>query len=77
MRKYEMVPLGRIPELRARPDADRIGYTMPDRMFGDARVTVYNSRSALLAFCKGRHHALVKTPTDRNMIVNPNAQTDR
>ena len=70
------IPSGRLDDLRTRADADLIAYTIPVRAFGEYQVTTYKSRKALEAFCKdgSSHHALVKTPTSRNMIVNRNTQ---
>lgn len=70
------VPAGRILELTARDDAERIAYTIPTRLFADYAVKRYASRKALEAFCKpgSRHHALVKVPTHPTMVTNPNIQ---
>lgn len=71
MAKLPCMGMGRIGDLRARPDADRIGYTIRGL---DACPTVYKSRAALKAFAKGSHHALIKDPVPRNMVINPNFQ---
>ena len=70
------VPLGRLDELRTRPDAHLIAYSLGKGIFDEVTLTVYKSRKALEAFCKdgSRHHALVKTPTKPNFMVNRNTQ---
>ena len=70
------IPFGRLSELRTRPDADRIAYTVPAGIFQDYRWKVYASRAAMLAFAKAgsNHHALIKTPTRPGMIINRNTQ---
>lgn len=70
------VPLGRLDELRTRPDAHLIAYSLGKGIFDEVTLTVYKSRKALEAFCRdgSRHHALVKTPTKPNFIVNRNTQ---
>ena len=70
------VSLGRMPELRERPDADRIAYTLGPGSFDDYTLKRYASRKALEAFCKdgSRHHALVKTVVAPSMLVNRNTQ---
>lgn len=72
MAKLPCMGLGRLDDLRKRPDADRIGYTIRNGV--DACPTVYKSRTALKAFAKGSHHALIKDPVPRNMLINPNFQ---
>ena len=70
------VPLGRLGELRSRPDAHLIAYTVGKGLFDEVTLTVYKSREALEAFCKdgSRHHALVKTPVCQTRLVNRNTQ---
>jgi hypothetical protein len=70
------IPLGRIVELRTRPDADRIAYTTPYSAYGNCQVKVYASRAAMRMFCKGNHHALVKDEVDATMLVNRNFQRE-
>lgn len=67
------VPLGRLSDLHARPDADRIAYTV--RGF-DALPTVFSSRAAMLPFCKdgSAMHALRKAPVHQTMLINRNTQ---
>lgn len=70
------IPFGRIGDLRSRPDADLIAYTIPARTFADFRLKRYASRKALEAFCRdgSSHHALVKRPVHPSMLVNRNTQ---
>lgn len=69
-------PVGRLHELRAHPDAERVGVTYPRSLAADARLTLYKSRKALLAFClpDSAHHALVKDAVHPTMLVNRNTQ---
>ena len=64
------IPFGRLDDLRQRPDAERMAYTIPQGTFGDYRVKTYASRKALIAFCKpgSRHHALIKTPQSADQL---------
>lgn len=70
------LPLGRLADLRARPDAELIAYTIPVGLFAEYRLTRYASRRALEAFCRdgSAHHALVKTPTPADHVTNSNVQ---
>lgn len=70
------IPMGRLGELRSRPDADLIAYTVGKGLFDEVTLTRYKSREALEAFCKdgSRHHALVKVPTCPTRMVNKNTQ---
>lgn len=72
----KQICLGHINNLREHPEAELIALTTPERIFGDYKVTKFKSRKALEAFCKdgSKLHALVKTPTHRNMLVNRNTQ---
>lgn len=76
MARTAYVPPGRLDDWRARPDAERIAYTIGRSWDSDYRVTVYASRLAMLAFCKSgsAHHALLKTAVHPNMVVNRNTQ---
>ena len=70
------IPPGRLPDLLARPDADRIAYTVPLNIWADYPVKVYASRAEMLHFCKdgSRHFALVRTLTTRSMLTNHNTE---
>lgn len=74
--KLAYVPLGRLDEYRARPDAECIAITSPRSMREDYTAWKYPSRKALESFCKdgSQHHALVKTPVHPTMLVNRNTQ---
>ena len=67
------IPLGRLNELRSRPDAELIAYRHGRGLFDDCGLLKFKSRKALEAFLKndGPLQALVKTPTERNMLVHP------
>ena len=69
-------PVGRLDDLRARPDAELLAYTVQGSFGETARVTAYKSRKALETFCKAgsAHHALVKTPKHPNMMTNRNTE---
>jgi len=71
--RKQHIPMGRLEELRQLPEADRMAYTL-GRLFDDCVVVTYASRAAMLAFCKGSTHALIKEPRTPSMITNPNAQ---
>lgn len=70
------IPLGRADELRTRDDAHLIALTYPRAFPADVRVTRYNSRASLVAFCHdgSSHHALVKDAVHPNMLTNRNTQ---
>lgn len=72
--KKRFIPFGRLDDLRARPDADRIGVSPGRSWDSDYSWTVYASRAAMLAFCKGEHHTLVKDPTPADRVTNRNYQ---
>ena len=67
------LPLGRLEELRAHQDAERIAYTVRG---WDAVIKLYKSRAAMSAFCKpgSAHHALVKDCVHPTLLVNLNMQ---
>ena len=74
MKLPQSVPFGRLDDLRTRPDADLITYRMGSGAWiTDCELVKFKSRKALEAFLKndGPLHALVKTPTDRNMLIHP------
>jgi hypothetical protein len=70
------IPFGRLAELRARPDANLIAYTMGAGIFDDCRLKLYASREALRVFCQdgSDHHALVKELVSALLIENRNHQ---
>lgn len=76
MRLPRFIALGRIADLLAHPDAERIALTSPARLGGEYRVTVYQSRAALEAFCRdgSAHVALVRAPVPGNVLTNRNTQ---
>jgi len=76
MKRAIFVPFGRLDDLRSRPDAELIAYTVGRSWDSNYRITVYASRKALEAFCRAgsQHHALVKRDVDGTMIVNRNTQ---
>lgn len=67
------IPFGRIPDLRSHPDANLIALKPGREVFTDCTVKRYASRLALETFLQrpGAWYALVKTPTERNMVTNP------
>lgn len=69
-------PLGRLDELRSRPGAYLVAYTVGPSIFDDYRIRKYNSRAQLRAFCKpgSKHHALVKDRVRGNLLSNRNTQ---
>lgn len=73
------LPLGRLDELRSRPDAHLIAYSLGKGLFDEVALTRYKSREALEAFCKdgSRHHALMKVPACPTRMVNKNTQRPR
>lgn len=75
-RRHGVIQAGRLDDLRSRPDADRIAYTVSRHMLHDYPWKVYASRAALLAFAKpdSAHHALIKDVVEPNMLTNRNTQ---
>jgi hypothetical protein len=61
-------------DLKTEPDALLKAFSRVS--LGTAKITTYKSRKALETFCRDGsiHHALVKTPVHRNMLVNRNTQ---
>ena len=70
------IPTGRLDEIRARDDAERIAYTLSGILGETATLRRFASRKALECFCKDGSalHALVKTPVARCMLVNRNVE---
>ena len=69
-------PVGRLDDLRTRPDAELLAYTTQGHFGETAKVTTYASRAALEAFCKpgSSHHALIKTRKHPNLLTNRNTE---
>ena len=73
-RRIATVPLGRLDEWRARPDASLLATRDNGRW--EADILAFSCRSALLAFCRAGSalHALVKDPVPAPMFINGNTQ---
>lgn len=67
------VPLGRITELLQREDADLLAYRpATSGVFSDMKVTRFQSRAALEAFCrKTPMRVLVRNTVPRGMAIHP------
>lgn len=75
MKHPEFIPLGRLSEVAARPDAELYAYTVQGF---DAKITRFNSREQVRAFCKAgsRMFAVMKQRVEsENHITNRNFQT--
>ena len=78
MKQKRFIPFGRLSELRSEPNPELLAYRNGRGVFDDCEVMRYKSRLALKTFLSkgGAWHAVVKTPTERNMILHPNWQTE-
>lgn len=69
---------GRLSDIAARPDAHCIAYTASGLLGEVLTLRRFNSRAALVAFCKpgSRMHAVVKDEVEECMLVNRNTQRE-
>ena len=70
------IPLGRLPDLWDREDANLIAYTTPKGIFDEYILKKFKTRESLEEFCDtdSKNFALVKTPVAKNMMINNHFQ---
>jgi len=76
--RVETVCLGRLHELKTRPDAELLAVRTPDAIFGEYQVMRYKSRKALETFLKnpGKWRAVVFNKVPRGMATHAAYQVE-